>query len=124
MPAVARKTDQTTCPAHAEGEIDEGDGTVLVCHEPVARKGDRVLCKDGSIDEIIEGIPAVFMGGVLVACKGHKTAHHGVITTGCPRVRIGEGLRDICKRSAARRGSAFIKYVPKKNVPFVTPTKD
>jgi uncharacterized Zn-binding protein involved in type VI secretion len=110
MPAVARETDRTTCPAHSKGKIKEGEPTVLICHRPVARQGDKVLCMDGSIDEIIEGDPLVKIGDKPVARKGDKTAHGGVIMTGCPRVMIGEGLRNICKKTATGLGAGLIKY--------------
>jgi uncharacterized Zn-binding protein involved in type VI secretion len=123
MPAVARETDRTTCPAHAKGKIIDGEGSVLACFQPVARKGDKVLCKDGSIDEIIEGDALVKIGHKPVARKGDKTAHGGVIMTGCPRVMIGEGLRNICKKEATRRGAAFIKYTLKGKTPFIKPDR-
>lgn len=119
MPAVARKTDKTSCPAHSKGKIKEGEPTVLVCHQPVARKGDKVLCKDGSIDEIIEGDALVKIGDKPVARKGDKTAHGGVILTGCPRVLIGMGLRNICKKQATSFGADFIRYTPKGKKPFI-----
>jgi uncharacterized Zn-binding protein involved in type VI secretion len=124
MPAVARETDKTTCPAHVKGEIIEGEATVLACFKPVARKFDKVRCRDGSIDVIIEGEASVMIGGRPVACKGHKTEHGGVIVTGCPRVMIGQGIKNICKRGAAQKRAAFIKYSPAKKTPFITPTKD
>jgi uncharacterized Zn-binding protein involved in type VI secretion len=114
MPVVARETDLTRCPAHAQGKIADGDGSVLVCFKPVARKGDKVLCKDGSIDVIIEGDATVMFGDKPVACKGHRTAHGGEILTGCPRVWIGQGIRGICKAKAAERRAAFIKYLTPK----------
>jgi uncharacterized Zn-binding protein involved in type VI secretion len=123
MLVVARKTDITRCPAHAKGKIVEGLDDVLVCFQPVALKGDKVLCEDGSVDVIVEGDDTVTIGGRAVACKGHKTAHGGVILTGCPRVLIGSGPRSICKKSAAQRRAAFIKYaVDRKPAPFIQPT--
>ena len=119
MPVVARKTDRTSCPAHASGVIIEGVDEVLVCFKPVALKGDKILCKDGSIDEIIEGDPYVSIGGKPVARKGDATAHGGVITTGCPRVWIGRGIRITCKITAAHQRSAFIKYSPARRSPFI-----
>ena len=116
MPAVARETDRTTCPAHSKGKIIEGEGSVLACFQPVARKGDKVRCKDGSIDVIIEGDATVTIGGMPVARKGDKTAHGGVIVTGCPRVMIGRRVQGICKVDAAERRAAFIKYVPPRAV--------
>ena len=114
MPVIARETDLTSCPAHAEGEIIDGVDAVLVCFKPVARKGDKVRCKDGSIDTIVQGDVTVLIGGQPVACKGHKTAHDGRIETGCPRVWIGRKIRAICKMNAAQRRAAFIKYKNKK----------
>jgi uncharacterized Zn-binding protein involved in type VI secretion len=119
MPAVARETDRTTCPAHAKGKIIEGEGTVLACFQPVARMGDKVLCKDGSIDVIVGGDATVKIGGKPVARKGDKTAHGGVIVTGCPRVIIGMGLKNICKKTATGLGAGFIRYTPKGKNPFI-----
>jgi len=125
MPVVARKTDATLCPAHGPGKIVEGLAEVLICFRPVARKGDEVRCRDGSTDVIVEGSSSVWIGGKPVAFKGHKTAHGGVILTGCPRVFIGLGLRNICKLRAARERAAFIRYlVQRRPVPFVTPTAE
>jgi uncharacterized Zn-binding protein involved in type VI secretion len=125
MPVVARKTDRTQCPAHADGKIVEGLDEVLICHKPIARKGDHVKCRDGSVDAIIEGSATVFIGGKPVALKGHHTAHGGVIRTGCPRVFIDAGMRNICKLRAAHQRAAFIRYsVQKKRAPFITPTAD
>lgn len=125
MPVVARKTDTTLCPAHGGGKITGGLDEVLICHKPVARKGDEVLCRDGSADVIVEGSSTVWIGGKQVALKGHRTQHGGVILTGCPRVFIDLGLRNICKLRAAKRRAAFIRYVVRKKVaPFVTPTAE
>jgi uncharacterized Zn-binding protein involved in type VI secretion len=123
MPAIARRTDFTRCLAHTEGEITGGDGTVFVCFEPVAREGDEIKCRDGSKDVILPGEGTVWMGGKPVACKGDRTAHGGVIATGCPRVLVGKGLRGKCKRAAADDGSTFIQYsIKRKRAPFLNPT--
>jgi uncharacterized Zn-binding protein involved in type VI secretion len=105
--------------------ISEGLDDVLVCHKPVARKGDHVTCLTGTIDTIIDGGSGVLIGGKLVACKGDRTAHGGIILTGCPRVLIGLGLRHICKLRAAAMQAAFIKYtVRNRRGPFVSPTAE
>jgi uncharacterized Zn-binding protein involved in type VI secretion len=122
MLVVARKTDLTKCPAHAKGKIQAGYEDVLICHEPVARQGDEVLCLDGTKDVIVEGDDSVLIGGKPVALKGHRTAHGGIILTGCPRVTIGQPLRGRCKLAAAENRTAFIKYsVRNKRAPFIVP---
>jgi uncharacterized Zn-binding protein involved in type VI secretion len=125
MPVVARKTDTTRCPEHGQGRIAHGLDEVLICFKPVARKGDAVLCQDGSADVIVEGCSTVWIGGRQVACKGHHTAHGAIISSGCPRVFIGVGLRDVCKLRAAAARTAFIRRtVRKRPVPLVTPAEE
>ena len=122
MPPIARVSDTTRCPAHAKGRITNGFDEVLICFEPVARLGDVILCEDGSVDVIAEASSSVWIGGKQVAHKGNKTAHGGVIATGCPRVSVGLGLRNICPLQAARARARFIRYyVKKKLVPFIAP---
>jgi uncharacterized Zn-binding protein involved in type VI secretion len=124
MLVVARKTDLTKCPAHAKGKIKSGYDDVEICYEPVARKDDEVLCLDGTIDVIVEGDDTVIIGGKPVALKGHKTAHGGVILTGCPRVFIGRKVRHLCKIAAAEKRSAFIRYsIENKQAPFILPSE-
>jgi uncharacterized Zn-binding protein involved in type VI secretion len=114
MPAAARQFDLCSCPAHVGGVIlSPGVADVFICHQPVVRKGDKVLCLTGDVATIIEGCSDVIIGGQPVARKGDHTDHGGVILTGCPRVKICEKVRGICKANAAKRRAAFIRYTPR-----------
>jgi uncharacterized Zn-binding protein involved in type VI secretion len=86
---------------------------VIICHQPVARKGDTVTCITGDVGVIVDGCESVIIGGQPVAKKGSKTSHGGIVLMGCPRVKICQSIRSICKGKAALRRAAFIRYRPR-----------
>ena len=98
MPPAARITDFHTCPMitptlpplpHVGGPIvGPSNPTVLIGKMPAATLGDSCLCV-GPLDTIIQGSSNVFIGKKPAARMGDKTAHGGVISTGCPSVIIG-----------------------------------
>jgi uncharacterized Zn-binding protein involved in type VI secretion len=92
---AARVMDNHVCPAsngpqpHVGGPImPPGMLTVRIGGKPAARVGDRCVCA-GPPDVIAAGSLTVRIGRAFAARLGDKTAHGGVITTGCPTVLIG-----------------------------------
>jgi uncharacterized Zn-binding protein involved in type VI secretion len=92
---AARVADNHVCPAfngpqpHVGGPIvPPGMPTVRIGGLPAARVGDRCVCA-GPPDIIAAGSRTVRIGGSFAARQGDKTAHGGLIATGCPTVLIG-----------------------------------
>lgn len=95
MPPAARITDMHHCPKvepgptpHVGGPVKSGDPTVIIGYQPAARVGDSLLCV-GPPDTISEGEPTVIIGNKDAARLGDPTSHGGMITLGCPTVKIG-----------------------------------
>lgn len=85
MPPAARITDMHACSGHVPNIIVNGEGTVIVGHQPQARVGDFEGCGAA----IAMGEPTVIIGYKDAARKGDPTNHGGKIMTGCPTVLIG-----------------------------------
>lgn len=92
---AARVADNHVCPAfnglqpHVGGPIlASGMLTVRIGGMPAARVGDRCVCA-GPPAIIAAGSRTVRIGGAFAARQGDKTAHGGLIATGCPTVLIG-----------------------------------
>ena len=110
---AARKGDLHSCPkvehlkAHDGGPIVEGSPDVFIGGQPAARVGDRVQC-NGANDFIIEGEPSVLINGKPAARLGDKTAHGGIIISGCATVLIGTSAQGRCAQQAAANGDALL----------------
>lgn len=85
MPPVARITDRHTCPQHPPNAVVQGEGSVIIGHQPVARVTDAEDC--GA--KITKGEASVIIEGKEAARKGDPTSHGGTIASGCPTVIIG-----------------------------------
>ena len=68
--------------------ISPGCNCVQIGGLSAARVGDFAICS-GSLDSIISGSTTVLIGGLPAARLGDKTAHGGLIVSGCPNVIIG-----------------------------------
>ena len=95
MSFAARVDDFHFCPLtngntpHVGGPVrPPGAATVLIGGKAAARVGDMLSCV-GSQDSIATGSATVKIGGKAAARVGDKTAHGGVILTGCFTVKIG-----------------------------------
>lgn len=94
MKLAARISDTHICPIggsnpHIGGLIiSPGCRTVLIGGLPAARVSDRCSCL-GQPNFITSGSRSVFIGGLPAARMGDKTAHGGVISSGCQNVFIG-----------------------------------
>lgn len=95
MPLAARLTDLHTCPQatgtvpHVGGPIVTGSPDVIIEGLPAATVGDHATCV-GPPDTIVQGSATVFINGKPAARIGDRTAHGGVIISGCATVIIGD----------------------------------
>lgn len=95
---AARIADMHMCPMETPGAppiphvggpiVGPGVATVLIGGVPAAVVGDVAVCVDPT-DALIEGSATVLIGGRPAVRAGDKTAHGGVVETGCPTVSIG-----------------------------------
>ena len=74
---------------------------------PAARVGDTATCI-GPPDTIAQGEPSVIICGKPAARLGDKTAHGGVIVSGCPTVLIGGPSGGASLTKAAAAGAPFV----------------
>lgn len=88
---AARVGDQHDCPQHkGGGPIDPpGAQTVNIGGQPAARMNDMASCQGRPQDKIITGSFTVCIEGQPAARVSDKTAHGGVIISGCGTVLIG-----------------------------------
>ena len=106
LPA-ARIGDLHTCPEHAGGPIVTGQANVLIGGSPAARVSDTLLCDGVPADVIVQGEPTVLIGGKPASRLSDKTAHGGVVVTGCGSVLIGSQMGQ-CLRVAALSAAVFV----------------
>ncbi|NJO18598.1 MAG: type VI secretion protein [Thioploca sp.] len=92
---AARITDMHTCPkvepgpvSHVGGPIVTGATSVIIEGQPAAKVGDTLTCV-GPPDTVVQGSPTVIIEHQPAARVGDKTAHGGVITSGCSSVIMG-----------------------------------
>lgn len=95
MPPAARISDAHVCPKvepgpkpHVGGPVSAGESSVLIGFQPAARVGDAATCI-GPSDTVARGEPSVLIGFQPAARLGDPTSHGGVLSSGCPTVRIG-----------------------------------
>lgn len=115
---AARIGDGHNCPKLTPGTgvphvggviIGPGCGTVLIEGLPAATVGDACMCV-GEPDKIIQGSTGVFIGGKPAARSGDRCAHGGVVTGGCGRVLIGEGVGlELFKEADEPVGDDFVE---------------
>jgi uncharacterized Zn-binding protein involved in type VI secretion len=75
---------------HAGGPIiGRGCVNVLIEGMPASIAGDQLQC-NGAVDTIVSGSATVFINGRPAARVGDRTAHEGIIVSGCTRVQIGD----------------------------------
>lgn len=96
LPA-ARKGDFHFCPMldpgpkpHIGGPVKSPcAATVLIGGQAAARMGDMAKCMSPVPDIIVAGSLTVLINGRPAARMTDKTAHGGMIASGCPTVLIG-----------------------------------
>lgn len=94
---AARVTDMHICPMfegpkpHVGGPIlpVSACSSVIICGMPAATIGTKATCI-GPLDTITQGSNTVLIGNKPAARQFDRTAHSGLIVTGCLTVLIGE----------------------------------
>lgn len=81
--------DPASIPYGAGPIIRPGEATVLIGGQLAAVVGKKASYV-GLPSTIAKGSSSVLIGGKPMARVGNTTAHGGVITSGCPTVRIGD----------------------------------
>lgn len=95
MKPAARLGDMHICPEY-NGKVPHVGGpiaapcepTVLIGYKPAATVGDKCFCL-GSTDTVTQGSATVLIDSKAAARVTDKTAHNGVIISGCSSVLIG-----------------------------------
>jgi len=108
MPDAARTGDEHTCPEHGAGLIGDGALTVRIGFSPAARVDDLCICPDETATPIAEGAFTVNIELQNAARVGDPTATGGVVSTGCPVVRIGTSPMIMTMLRAAALGLPFV----------------